>query len=199
MLLHLLALSALRMPAMPPAPPAGSRLNLLLIPVPSWSLPSTERLPQAAPAPALRPLGKLLGTPGEPQGGPPGIEVPTRRSNSVTLGPISALANLPSRLPDAADYLDPSQLTRYPQLAAPFAAHYPRRALEEGRRSQLILQLMIDERGRVIEALVALGDPSSEFAAAALAAVREARFTPAEAGGRPVKARAYFSVSFVLE
>jgi TonB family protein len=63
----------------------------------------------------------------------------------------------------------------------------------------VVVQLMIDERGRVAEALLVTGDPSSDFAVAALAALREARFTPAEAGGRPVKARAYFAVSFVLE
>jgi len=104
-----------------------------------------------------------------------------------------------SRLADAGTYLEPSLLTRYPQLEAPLAAEYPRRAMEEGRRGTVGLQLMIDERGVVREAQVVSGDPFDDFAEAALAAARAARFAPAEAGGRPVKARAYFSVYFVIE
>jgi protein TonB len=199
-LLHLLALSLLRMPPPAASAPAGSPLNLLLIPMPRWNPTPPQELPQAAPAPAPQPIGRILGgAPQEPQGGPRAPEAPQRRGHSVSAGPITAPANLPSQLRNADAYLDPSRLTRYPQLAAPFAAQYPRRALEEGRRTRVVVQLMIDERGRVAEALLVTGDPSSDFAVAALAALREARFTPAEAGGRPVKARAYFAVSFVLE
>jgi TonB family protein len=75
---------------------------------------------------------------------------------------------------------------------------FPRRALEEERRGVVVVQLLIDEDGRVAEAL-AMRDAPEEFAEAALAGLRAARFRPAQAGGRPVKARAYFSVSFVLE
>src|SRR5205085_12668809 len=49
-----------------------------------------------------------------------------------------------------------SQLTRYPQLAAPFAAQYPRRALEEGRseehtselqsQSNLVCRLLLEKK-----------------------------------------------------
>jgi protein TonB len=200
-LLHAFALSFLRLPPTGPASRADSPLNLLLIAVPRWSPPQALELPAPAPAPPPHPLGTLPpSTPGRPIPRPTAPETPQqRRGHTVTMAPSTARAVLPSRLADARAYLDPSQLSRYPQLAAPLDARYPRRAMEEGRRGVVGLQLLIDERGAVVEAQVAWGDPSEEFAEAALAAARAARFLPAEAGGRPVKARAYFSVYFVIE
>lgn len=199
LLVHVLALSLLRLP--PPAPASSSGpLNLLLIAVPRWSEPRQLELPPAAPAPAPQPLGLApAAPPSEPQGARPAPQAPQRRSHSVSIAPAAAPAEIASRLADARAYLDPSQLTRYPQLDAPFEASYPRRAIEAGRKGVIGLQLMIDERGRVAEAQVVSGEPADELAEAALAAARAARFRPAEAGGRPVKARAYFSVYFVLE
>jgi TonB family protein len=199
LLLHLLALSLWRMPPPGPASPTGP-LNLLLITVPRWSPPQPLELPAAAPAPAPQPLGTLpAAPPSRAQSASAEPQAPQRRGHSISIAPAAAAPQLASRLADAGAYLDPGQLSRYPQLDAPLEARYPRRAMEEGRKGVIGLQLMIDERGVVREAQVVSGDRSGEFAEAALVAARSARFLPAEAGGRPVKARAYFSVYFVIE
>ncbi|HEY2336984.1 MAG TPA: TonB family protein [Burkholderiales bacterium] len=124
-----------------------------------------------------------------------------RPSASVTAGPASRprLLAPESGLADAATYVDASQLRRGPRLVGPFAATYPPQAYQQRRKGVVLVQLMIDESGEVSEA-VALPGASDDLAAAALGALRRARFHPAEGPeGRPVRARAYFAVSFVLE
>jgi len=83
-------------------------------------------------------------------------------------------------------------------LSGKFVATYPRAALERRLRGVVIVQLMIDTDGRVVEALALPGAPE-ELAEAALEALRRARFIPAQANKAPARARAYFEVSFVIE
>ena len=54
------------------------------------------------------------------------------------------------------------------------------------RGAVVVLQLMIDEKGRVVEALPVPGAPE-DFAQAALRAVKRTRFQPGEAQGKPVR------------
>ena len=200
LLAHLLLFWSLRRPPPAPLAPAGARLNLLLIPVPGERrAASAETLPAAAPAPApegSRPAVRER----KPQEPRPGIAEPARgRQAMVSAGPITPPPGAPaSRLPDAAAYLAPQAIVAHPEFAAPFEMHFPRRALEEGRRGVVIVQVLIDEDGRVAEALAFPG-AAEDFTEAALAGLRAARFRPAQAGGGPVKARAYFAVSFVIE
>jgi TonB family protein len=124
-----------------------------------------------------------------------------RRPPTISVGPITPPATgiPPSALPDAARYVDAYRLPSYPRLVAPLSARYPRLALEQRRTGVVVLQLMIDENGRVAEAL-ALPGANEEFVAAAREALREARFAAGRtASGKDVPARAYFAVSFVLE
>jgi len=201
LLAHLALLSLVRLPPPVPPSPSGSRLNLLLIPIPGErraesappALPSTAA-PSASP---VAPRGERARRPVAVESTAP--EISRRRQPIVSAGPISAPPTMPaSQLADAAAYLAPGALNAYPAFASPFEMQFPRRALEEGRRGVVVVQLLIDENGRVVEALAAPG-AAEDFAEAALAGLRAARFHPARAGGRPVKARAYFAVSFVLE
>lgn len=201
LLAHLVLLSFVRMP--PPAlpQPAGARLNLLLIPIPGERrAESALRLPPSAAAPSVAPptaRGERERRSVPAQSAAP--ELSRRRQPIVSAGPISAPVPPPaSRVADAETYAAPGALSAYPEFVSPFVMNYPRRAFEEGRRGVVVVQLMIDENGRVVEALAAPGAPE-DFAEAALAGLRAARFRPAQAGGRPVRARAYFAVSFVIE
>lgn len=201
LLAHLVLLSFVRMPPPAPPQPAGLRLNLLLIPVPGERrAESSPRLPSSAAAPSVAPptaRGERAHRSVAAQSAAP--ELSRRRQPIVSAGPTSPLVPPPdSQLADARAYAVPAALSAYPEFVSPFAMNYPRRAFEEGRRGVVVVQLMIDEQGRVVEALAAPGAPE-DFAEAALAGLRAARFRPAQAGGRPVKARAYFAVSFVIE
>jgi protein TonB len=200
LLAHVALLSLLRLPPSMPAPPAGSRLSVLLIPVPGERRAESALRPaREAPAVARRmPHGdrERQSVAAQPGGAP---ETVRRRQPIVSAGPITAPRILPaSRIADLAAYAAPEALTAYPAFAKPFEMAYPRRAYEEGRRGVVVVQVLIDEAGRVVEALAAPDSPD-DFAEAALAGLRGARFRPGQAGGRPVKARAYFAVSFVIE
>jgi TonB family protein len=200
LLAHAAVLSLLR--PTPPAPvPVGSSLSVLLVPVPgerraesaSTAVPS-KALPPAEKGvkPAVREREAQAAAPSAP-------ETRGRRRPWVSASPDSPPRELPrSRRADAAEYLAPEAQAVPPRFEAPFEMQFPRKALEEGRRGVVLVQLLIDEDGRVVEAL-AIPDAPKEFADAAVAGLSAARFRPAQAGGRPVKARAYFSVSFVLE
>ena len=201
LLAHLVLLSFLRLPPEQPPLPAGSRLNLLLIPVPGERrAESALPVPPSAAAPSVAPptvRGERERRSAVAQSAAP--ERSRRRQPIVSAGPISVPVSPPvSQVADADRYAAAGTLSSYPEFLSPFAMNYPRRAFEEGRRGVVVVQLMIDENGRVVEALAAPGAPE-DFAEAALAGLRAARFRPAQAGGRPVKARAYFAVSFVIE
>ncbi len=76
--------------------------------------------------------------------------------------------------------------------------HYPQLAREMGKEGTVLLRLTIDERGRLIEAVVVRG-AGSGFDEQALRAVKESTFSPAKREGRPVMCRANLPVKFILE
>jgi outer membrane biosynthesis protein TonB len=201
LLAHVVVLNLLRLPPAAPPLPQGVRLNLLLIPIPGERRAETVTAGARSSALPSTPKGTKRAVPERPSqaAAPSAPELIRTKRPFVSAGPISQPAAAPtSRLPDAAAYLPPGALSAHPAFAAPFEMQFPRAALDEGRRAVVIVQLLIDEDGRVAEAL-AMPDAPEDFAAAALVGLRAARFVPAQAGGRPVKARAYFAVSFVLE
>jgi hypothetical protein len=81
--------------------------------------------------------------------------------------------------------------TRFPEAASrtstavgSMSVLYPTRAAAEGRSQDLSALLIIDAAGKVTEVRVMPNDPP--FAAAVIAALKGARFTPAERAGKPV-------------
>lgn len=75
---------------------------------------------------------------------------------------------------------------------------YPQLAREMGKEGTVLLRLTIDERGRLVEAIVERG-AGSGFDEQALRAVKESTFSPARRDGRPVVCRASLPVKFILE
>jgi protein TonB len=73
---------------------------------------------------------------------------------------------------------------------------YPPRELADGIEGNVTVELLVDERGRVVEATVlsALGPVS--FQESTLEAVREFRFQPATEDGKPITMRIKFLVKF---
>lgn len=74
---------------------------------------------------------------------------------------------------------------------------YPPIAKAAKASGTVVLQVLIDERGNVIEAHVVSGHPLLQ--AAAVAAVRQAKFTPTKLAGQPVKVKGVVTYNFVAE
>ena len=77
------------------------------------------------------------------------------------------------------------------------APEYPSVARRAEMEGKVLLQVTIDERGRVVDARV-LSSDAPIFEAPALAAVLEWRFRPAEQSGHPVRARIVVPMEFTL-
>jgi VWFA-related protein/TonB family protein len=73
---------------------------------------------------------------------------------------------------------------------------YPHAARNSGAQGRVVVEVMIDEQGRVVEARAVSGH--SFLLQAAVQAARQARFTPALLSGQPVKVRGTINYVFTL-
>ena len=78
------------------------------------------------------------------------------------------------------------------------ALPYPPKAMEMDLEGRVLLQLDIDEKGRVIAVRV-LKDPGADLGAAAKRMFKKIRFRPATVNGEPVASRVRFKYAFVIE
>ena len=74
---------------------------------------------------------------------------------------------------------------------------YPEMARRVGLEGRVIVRFVVDETGAVTDPEV-VRSPGEALSAAALAAVRQVRFTPGQQRGRPVKVRVSVPVTFRL-
>jgi TonB family protein len=93
------------------------------------------------------------------------------------------------------------ELTRLPELTKFVEAVYPERARSEGVEAVVVLDLDLDATGHVEAATVVTPAALAGygFEEAALAAVRQFVFSPAEAGGQPVPVRITYRYGFALQ
>ncbi len=75
---------------------------------------------------------------------------------------------------------------------------YPPKAMEMDLEGRVLLQLDIDEKGRVM-AVKVLKDPGADLGAAAKKMFKSIRFVPATVNGEPVASRVRFKYDFVIE
>lgn len=75
---------------------------------------------------------------------------------------------------------------------------YPREARDAGIEGRVFVQFVVDELGRVTDAIVTRS-PSDVLSEAALEAVRGSRFRPGMQRGRPVKVRFVLPINFALD
>ena len=85
-----------------------------------------------------------------------------------------------------------------PQFATKVMPRYPFRARELGKEGTVLLQITIDELGRLVDVEV-LKQAGSGFDEAALQAVRSSTFKPARRNGRPVLCKARLPIVFQLK
>jgi len=112
-----------------------------------------------------------------------------------------ALSPARSRLPTAvlpvpvdAAWYSTNELDVLPNAVG--ALRPTRPAVGDDRAGMVVLLVHIDEAGQVEEVSVVTAEPAAEFGEAAVAAVQNAQFTPAQRNGRPVRSRVLMKVLF---
>jgi periplasmic protein TonB len=76
---------------------------------------------------------------------------------------------------------------------------YPEEALRAGLEGLVVLEAVVDERGRVGDKITVVRRLGHGFDEAAVAAVRQWRFRPATRNGKPIKVRRIFPLLFRLQ
>lgn len=91
----------------------------------------------------------------------------------------------------------PEVAARPPRIDGSLSAMYPVKAAREGRSQALSALVSIDADGRITDVRVLPDDPV--FAAAVMAAVRNARFQPAQVLGKPAPYWAVLDFTFKID
>lgn len=89
-------------------------------------------------------------------------------------------------------------VSEMPQPLGSLKVAYPPDAKAKGRTGSVVMSLLIDETGRVRDAVLVRG-AGGDLDEAALAAVRELRFRPAKVGDKAVAVRIQYTHRFILE
>lgn len=178
---------------------------------PPQARPAPEKVAKALPpdAPEAKPREPEAPPPPNeppPPGAPPPSQAPVRLGISMSsttatggfaapvgntlYGKLPAVAPAPEEVkPYAAEkYVPPTQVTVLPRPVASEIppGEYPPEALAQGIEATVVLRVLVDETGKVAEAIV-VEDPGHGFAATAVRVVkRYFRFQPARRGDEPV-------------
>lgn len=112
--------------------------------------------------------------------------------------PVGFVAPSPSeQLPEVDEFVEVEEMPRYDQNELSRALVYPEIARRNGLEGNVVLRVLIDQSGRVVNVVV---DESSHrvFDSVAINAVRKTAFTPAIQHGRPVAVWIQIPVIFRL-
>jgi protein TonB len=88
-------------------------------------------------------------------------------------------------------------VTKMPTLVGDFRIPYPPEAKKKGVQGPVLMDLLIDTKGVVRQAALLQG-PGEGLNEAALEAVKQLKFQPAEVEGKPVSVKIRYSYKFVL-
>lgn len=119
-----------------------------------------------------------------------------REQVAVGSGQALALPEIPA-MPDARWYTA-RQVDRRPELMTPTLPVYPEQARSRGIEGSVVVEVHIDETGRVHDIQILEANPPGVFDAAVLEAYGQARYRPALLDGRPVRYIGKYRVLFKL-
>lgn len=141
-----------------------------------------------APPPGATPFRVWLGAaPADPAPAP----VSAGEGSGTT-----ADAQPPTALPPLLRYYTTRELDVRPGIMVHVNPEYPEAAMRRFLSGTVVVQLYLDESGRVERVVTVRAEPRGYFEQAAERAFRTARFTPGIKGGRPVKVRMQLEVNF---
>ncbi len=75
---------------------------------------------------------------------------------------------------------------------------YPPMAVKAGVEGKVILNIVVDEKGNVLEATIVMASPPGIFEDAAITAMLQWKFKPAMQRDQPIKVRLGYPIEFVL-
>jgi protein TonB len=196
---------------------AAASLVAMLLALDSWHGKQTENIDfEVIERPAVAPAQLNLQDQSAPTPAPPATQkvfgasrkslrnenanesnVDVKAGNTVATTPDNAKLNS-----DDADSLpiptDEYLISKMPSIAAEMRIPYPPEAAQKKIEGKVVMELLIDASGKVREARL-LSGPGGGLNEAALAAIQNFRFRPAEVEGQPVAVRIPFTYNFVLE
>jgi protein TonB len=188
-------------PPLPAPPPIAMAEPLIPVPPPPVVEPPAPQLveappPREEPRPPAPPQQMTEAPP--PQSPPPERRAPSRQSSlQASASPVRLNAALQGResftLEGQTSAPEPLDTTRNRR------PNYPEASRRRGEQGIVRLELRVDAAGRVVDVLLLETSGFNALDTAALNAVRDWRFRPAERAGVPVAARIIHSVQFRLE
>lgn len=177
-----------------------------LITLPALSEEPQALLPPLAPADTIRPMLPVPVSPPSRATPAPGLSsAPATIQVNADLAPVGRIsyrfgngaplfgADLAPRM--AARY--PAKPARLPRVEGSMSVLYPVKAAAQGRSQTLSALLSIDAEGHVVEVRVLPDD--SMFVVAVMAALKNARFSPATEDGKPIPYWAVLDFSFKID
>lgn len=187
------ALIAFVQVAPPASPGAGYTIEARLVdvqpaPVPLQAAQSQPEAEPVLPAPAVE----------APPPPAPATALPTPPAEPRPAEPAAVEPEPPGALATAVDltYYPPRELDVQPRALGRIEPAYPPEADRQGRSGRVRLQLKLEADGRVSNVEVMEADPAGLFEESAVEAFRVARFSPAQRGGRPVRALLLIEVEY---
>ncbi len=174
-----------------PAPDASSKPQET--PSPAAAPSPAPQMPEAAPSP--RPQ-----TQSSPRIQRPALDLPAPQwePSAITLPKPSPSERGP-KSPGSGSPIEAPALDRQPRLVSHLRPVYPYKARRQGLNGTVVVEVLVSAKGRVAKARVVRATPENVFEDSALKAVRQWRFAPATANGKPVRARVRIPIRFSLE
>ncbi|MGQ9685815.1 MAG: TonB family protein [Thiobacillaceae bacterium] len=120
-----------------------------------------------------------------------------REQVALGSGQASALPEIPVMLDTR--WYTARQVDRRPELMTPALPVYPEQARSRGIEGSVVVEVHIDETGRVRDIQILEADPPGVFDAAVLEVYGQALYRPALLDGRPVRYIGKYRVLFELD
>lgn len=131
----------------------------------------------------------------------PVVLQPAAPAITQTQAPVpqpQAPAPAPAVVVREGDVVEYTDLDTVPQAVNTIKAEYPRLAMQQRAKSQVVVSALISETGQVLEVKILKGDPRFGFNEAAIRAMKAARFSPPVKDGKHVKTWRPQAFTFVL-
>lgn len=160
-------------------------------PIPSDTL--TAPVPARAQAAPPQPEAISGGSERAAQDDTAGSGVP----EAMPSGPSTGLPEIPVMLDT--QWYTARQVDRRPEIMTPALPAYPEEARRRGIQGSVVIEVHIDEYGRVQEIGILEANPPGVFDAAVIEVYGKARYNPAVLNGRPVRYIGKYRVLFELD
>lgn len=151
-----------------------------------------SEVPTPAPSSSVAPTAARHRPAPERVSAPPEqVDTPEAVPEPSTFGPALELPQI-----EDPEFYPARQLDVLPRPLDDIALRYPESAAAQDLSGRVVLLILIDELGMVVEATVISADPPGMFEDAALESFRNVMFSPALRHGRAVKSRLPVEVNF---